>query len=163
MISNSQPRMHRLREERLRADMSLRAVARRMGVPVSVAREQEKSDNLRLQDLALWQKALGVPISHLLVAPSSELSDPIRLRAGLVQVAKSIYSLLETELSEQQLAYVANILHKIKGLMPELNEIQAWPQRGTGKRLDEPSQVEMRVLRTDTLFPELGNPNLEAG
>ena len=162
MISDPNKPLHRLREERLRAGLSIRSIARRTGLPMSTVREHEESENLSLRDLAMWQQALGVPFGDLLASPPGALSDPVQLRAGLVQITKSLHSLQETELTEQQVAHVSNILHRLRGLMPELDEIQAWPQRGSGKRTDEPSQVEMRLLDTHTWCPELA-PNRQVG
>lgn len=140
---------HRLRSARLREGMSLRSVARRMNCPVSKVREQESGKSeLSVSDLYRWQQALNVPLAELLEVPDASLDEPVRQRACLVRVAKTAHFLVKKceDGPEQRLA--RQLVDQLYELMPELKEINAWPERRPrpvadfGRAADEISTTE---------------------
>ncbi len=146
MISKQEQPVHRLKQAREREGMSLRSVSNRTGLSVPMLRHQEETNDIGLADLAKWQQALGIPFADLFNPPSNELDELIMLRAGLVQLTKSVKSLLEVDLKDGPRAMVQNLFHRLTELMPELTEVGSWPTRGTTRRLDEPSLLETRSV-----------------
>ena len=66
--------MHRIATVRKQKGLSLRSVARRMGVRENeLRRDEEESADLHLSRLYQWQKALDVPLCDLLVEPDQGL------------------------------------------------------------------------------------------
>jgi len=60
--------LHRVSEVRRQQGVTLRNVARRLGIPLPVVRRQEQPDcDLRISDLLRWQEVLEVPVAELLV------------------------------------------------------------------------------------------------
>ncbi|MEI7863572.1 MAG: helix-turn-helix transcriptional regulator, partial [Planctomycetota bacterium] len=77
--------LHRIAEVRQRQGVTLRNVARRLGVEMSVVRRQEQPDcDVRVSDLMKWQEVLEVPVSELLVESEGQLSGPVLERARMV-------------------------------------------------------------------------------
>ncbi len=151
---SNQP-LHRLREARLNAEVSLRTLSKRTGIPVTVLKEQEESHNIRLIDLFRWRDALGVPINELLSEAPDNLSETSRHRASLIQVMRYVKSLLQTEQTDQQQALTRNIETKLRLLMPELDEVRSWPVYGDRRPPNTPSRIESQIIATSVLFPEL--------
>lgn len=148
--------LHRLRAARENAELSLRSISKRTGLPIRVLREHEESNNIELVDLLRWRDALGVPIGELLCGDESDtLSDLSRFRAGLLQLMRGVRSLQQTEQSQAQKAFVQNMEAKLLELMPELEESRSWPVYGERRRGDVPARVERHVVATSVWFPEL--------
>ncbi len=126
---NTTAGLHSLKAIRLREEVSLRSIARRMGITQTLASDQEEGRcELSLSDLYRWQRALKVPISELLAVPDEKLTEEIRRRACLVRLAKSANSLVKkcSNPSERQLAQ--SFVHQLEELMPELSEVGSWPE-----------------------------------
>lgn len=88
--SRPAPKYHRLQTVRQKQCISLRDVAVKTGVSVEMASREENGEaDLTLGRLFEWQKALGVPISDLLVSnqfPSE--NEEIKSIAKTIQLAK---------------------------------------------------------------------------
>jgi len=147
--------MHHLKEARERAGLSLRTVSRRTGISISELQKQEESNEVSLVDLWLWQDALDVPIGELFGEPPETLSEMNRLRTGLLRIMRSVRSLLQTDLSEAQEAYVRNIETKLRSLMPELEDVRSWPVYGERRPGNEPTRTEARMIATAVWFPDI--------
>jgi DNA-binding transcriptional regulator YiaG len=66
---------HKISEVRQRQGVTLRNVARRLGIEMAVIRKQEQADSdLRVSDLLRWQKVLDVPLAELLEDGEDQLS-----------------------------------------------------------------------------------------
>ena len=151
---SSTQKLHRLKEARECAGLSLRSISRRTGLGLRVLRKQEESNDISLHDLTLWRDALGVPMSELFGDPPDDVSDVRRLRAGLLHIMRSIQSLLQTDLSEAQSAFVRNIETKLQTLMPEVKEARAWPIYGDRRGVSSQPQIEAQVVATSVWFPD---------
>jgi transcriptional regulator with XRE-family HTH domain len=147
----SHPVMHRVAEVREQQGLSLRTVARRTGVDLKVLRRQEDpSTDMTLSDLLLWQKALEVPLVDLLEDESQALSRPVKERAKMVRIMKTVVSLGEVCQGNPRLGRLTTMLREqLLELMPELSEIGGWPQCGSrrgadvmGRIFHEPIAVE---------------------
>jgi transcriptional regulator with XRE-family HTH domain len=140
-----------LAEVRAQQGLSLRTVSRRTGIDVKELRRQEQPTcNLTLAQLMVWQKALEVPLVDLLVDESDLLSRPVKERAQMVRIMKTIVSLGEVCQSNTRLNRLTTMLREqVLQLMPELVEIGGWPQCGSrrgsdvlGRIFHEPVKVE---------------------
>ncbi len=148
---NGPATFHRLAEVRAQQGLSLRTVSRRTGIDVKELRRQEQPTcNLTLAQLMVWQKALEVPLVDLLVDESDLLSRPVKERAQMVRIMKTIVSLGEVCQSNTRLNRLTTMLREqVLQLMPELVEIGGWPQCGSrrgsdvlGRIFHEPVKVE---------------------
>lgn len=154
MKSNDQKKQ-RLKEARVLAGVSLRSVARKTGIPIATLRQQEESDDISLRDLCLWQDALGVPLSELVHDTPERTDDVLRMRAGLIQLMRSVKSLQSGKLTERQDAIVQNMAAELEAMMPELAHIKSWPQSVGRRRPDQPGRIESQVIATSIWCPEM--------
>ena len=146
--------VHRLREARESAGVSLRSLSRRTGVSIRDLRRQESSRDIFLSELVVWHRGLGVPLSELMVQSPDELDNPVRLRSALVHLMKSVQSLLLSDPPPPQRAIATNMLGQLRRLMPELSEITAWPQQGARRRRSEPTRIETQTVDVTTWMPD---------
>ena len=145
--------LHRLKSARLNAGVSLRAMARRMKVPVSVAKaEEDGKRDMYISDLHRWQEALQVPLHELIEPPSNSLSEPIRQRACMIRLAKTAKTLLRNCSQERQRLLAERMVDQLQELMPELEEIGTWPE-GTGRSRDDLGRVGYEITTNDWHFP----------
>ena len=87
---------HRIAEVRRRQGVTLRNVARRLGIEMSVVRRQEQPDcDLRLSDLQRWQEVLEVPVAELLEEGEGQLSGPVLERSRMVKLMKTAAAIRE--------------------------------------------------------------------
>ena len=81
---------HKISEVRERQGVTLRNVARRLGIEMAVIRKQEKPDSdLRISDLLRWQRVLDVPLAELLEDDIDQLSGPVLVRSRMVKLMKT--------------------------------------------------------------------------
>jgi len=138
--------LSRIRE---REGISLRAMARRLGTDIqTVRRQEEQSADLSLSDLYRWQEALGVPISELLV-DSETMSDPVRNRAQLVRLMKTVAAIQERA-KQPAIQRMAQMMHEqMVELMPELQSVTAWNAVGHRRSINELGAAAERCIRYD--------------
>ena len=150
--SNQSRPMHRLRAVRHEQDVSLRSMARRLGVDVSTVLQQEQEDSdLPLQILYQWQRALDVPVADLLVDPDVCLSAPVLERARMVKVMKTSMTLMEKVRTNSQRRLVTRLIDQLLEIMPELREVSAWHEVGQRRTLDELGRAIERSIPDDLL------------
>ena len=88
--------LHRIAEVRRQQGVTLRNVARRLGIELAVVRRQEHADcDVRLSDLLLWQQVLEVPVAELLVEGEGQLSGPVLERSRMVKLMKTAAAIRE--------------------------------------------------------------------
>ena len=145
-------RHHRLAQVRKKQGVSLRTAARRMGVPISELRRQERSEtDLRLSDLYKWQELLDVPLSELLVEPVNSLSPPIMRRAQFVRIMKTAYAIEETTKQPDVRRLAQRLTKQLIELMPELKDVSAWHSIGTRRTRNELGRAADRLVSDDML------------
>jgi transcriptional regulator with XRE-family HTH domain len=129
------PILHHLRSVRHREGMSIRSVARHMGVNPSVLTAQEvETTDLPLSVLHQWAAALNVPIAELVAEPTTELSPPLLSRAKLLRIMKTARAILEQS-SQLRVKRMAQMLvEQLIDLMPELAEVIPWNSTGSARR-----------------------------
>ena len=141
--------LQQLSRVREREGVSLRAMARRLGTDVqTVRRQEEQSSDMLLSELYEWQQALGVPAAELL-ADSDTMADPIRHRAQLVRVMKTVTAILERA-KQPAIQRMAQMMHdQMLELMPELESVTAWNAVGHRRSATELGAAAERCLRHD--------------
>ncbi|NBT13302.1 MAG: hypothetical protein EBS56_06940 [Planctomycetia bacterium] len=133
-----QKRMHRIAEVRHRQGVTLRNVARRLGLEMAVVRRQEQPDcDLRLSDVMLWQEVLEVPIAELLVEAESQLSGPVLERSRMVKLMKTAAALREQTRGTSTGRIVDMLVDQILEIMPELKDVTPWNTVGQRRTLDD--------------------------
>ena len=137
--------LHRLGEVRKAQGISIANVSRRLDMASIDVREQEKpTADMLLTQLYKWRDILDVPVSELLINPDDTLDDPIKSRASLVRVMKTVRSILETS-REKQVKWLAQTLFdQLVEIMPELKEVSAWPSVGQSREFKDYGQAIYR-------------------
>jgi hypothetical protein len=121
-----------------------------MGQDMTTVRQQEKpAYDLRLSELAAWQKVLDVPLIDLLVDSGAPLSRPVMERAQLVRLMKTAAAIQEKSDSVELRRLSNTLIEQLIQIMPELAEVSAWHSVGQRRSLDEVGRVAERRLRDD--------------
>jgi transcriptional regulator with XRE-family HTH domain len=131
------PALHRIGDVRRQQGVTLRNVARRLGLALAVVRRQEQSDcDLQISDLHRWQQVLEVPVAELLVEGDGQLSGPVLERSRMVKLMKTAAALREQTAGTPVGRIVAMLVEQILEIMPELADVTPWHsvgQRRTGE------------------------------
>ena len=155
MSSNGRKAVHRLQQARNAAGVSIRSMTARTGLPASTLKTQEESDDLYLSDFIRWQRALAVPFEELVEPYTGQMADHIRFRASLVRLMKSVKALYQDELSERQQNVVNNVVYQLEQIMPELSDVESWPQFGPRRNGVDTAPVELNAIETSMWCPEI--------
>lgn len=145
--TTSSKTLHRIAEVRRREGTSIRSVARQLGVRVGEAQRQEDpASDLLLSQLLRWKSALDVPLTDLIADNGGPLSEPIRTRARLLRIMKTVRSIeeLSSSLPVQKLA--ETLKGQLLQLMPELEKVTPWPLIGQRRAPNEIGQIAERVF-----------------
>lgn len=149
-------RLHRIRITRRQQGLSLRSAAKRMEMSAEEAREQEKATtNISLGDLYRWQRALEVPVAHLLIDLDGPLSGPVLKRARMVRIMKTAGALAHDAHSPKIRRLAEMMVEQLIEIMPELKDVSPWHVVGQRRRLDEYGRAAERTL-PDSFFYESG-------
>ncbi|MEM7475685.1 MAG: helix-turn-helix transcriptional regulator [Planctomycetota bacterium] len=146
---------HRIEEVRNQQGVSVRSMARRMGIDIKSYRKlEDPSRDLTLSELAAIQQALEVPIGDLLEERQG-LSRPVEERAKLVKTMKTAVAIREAKSGPRVSRLAEMLCEQLEDLMPELKEVSGWPQfgarRGTnalGRALSQ--QIDMSSIQNDS-------------
>lgn len=134
----SQRKMHRIAEVRQRQGVTLRNVARRLGIEMSVVRRQEQVDSdLRISEVMAWQSVLEVPIAELLVEDDGQLSGPVLERSRMVKLMKTAAAIRERTGGTPVGKMVEMLVSQILEIMPELEDVTPWNTVGQRRTLDD--------------------------
>ena len=133
--------------------VTLRNVARRLGVSLPLVRRQEQPDcDLRLSDLLRWQQVLEVPVAELLVEGEGQLSGPVLERSRMVKLMKTAAAIRERSREPAVVRMVEMLVDQVLEIMPELADVTPWHsvgQRRTGEELGRAARtvVSEELLR----------------
>jgi transcriptional regulator with XRE-family HTH domain len=150
--SHSSKPLHRIGQVRQEQGVSVRSVARRLGVSMQDVRAQEHpTADLRLSQVHEWQQVLEVPLADLLLDSDGPLSTPVSQRARMLRVMKTAKALAEsaTEAPVQRLASM--LISQLVEVMPELQEVSAWHSVGQRRTQDEMGRIVERTI-PDSFF-----------
>jgi hypothetical protein len=149
-VSLNRQSLHRISNVMESECVGMRTAAQRMNLSMSQVRaESEATYDLRLSDLYRWQVALRVPVSELLNEPATDLSPAVAWRGQMLKAmrtARSIQALTDQE-GVNSLAMI--LVQNLEALMPELNQVPAWPLQGRRRTGDELGAVVDRRLSDD--------------
>ena len=132
------PTLHRIGHVRRQQGVTLRNVARRLGIAMAVVRRQEQADcDLRLSDLHRWQQVLEVPVAELLVEGDGQLSGPVLERSRMVKLMKTAAALRDRTAGTPVGRIVEMLVEQILEIMPELSDVTPWHTVGQRRTLEE--------------------------
>jgi transcriptional regulator with XRE-family HTH domain len=144
--------MHRIAEVRHRQGVTLRNVARRLGMEISVVRRQEQAESdLRISEVMAWQSVLEVPIAELLVEDEGQLSGPVLERSRMVKLMKTAAAIRERTGGTPVGKMVEMLVSQILEIMPELEDVTPWNTVGQRRTLDDVGRTA-RSSVPDDLF-----------
>jgi transcriptional regulator with XRE-family HTH domain len=144
--------LHRIAEIRRQQGVSIRTAARRINATVGSAREQEQSDaDLTLSQLYLWQQALDVPVSDLLVDLDAPLSAPVLKRAQMLKLMKTALAIKEAAEDESVRLLAQMMIDQLLQIMPELRDVNPWPTVGQRRTLGDLGRIALETV-PDTVF-----------
>ena len=145
------PAYHRIADVRRQQGVTLRNVARRLGVPLPVVRRQEQSDcDMRLSELLRWQEVLEVPVAELLVEGDGQLSGPVLARSRMVKLMKTAAAIRERSRAPSITQMVAMLVEQILEIMPELADVTPWHTVGQRRTRDELGRTAQMVVPEET-------------
>jgi hypothetical protein len=145
-------KLHRIAEVCQQQNLSIRKLARRLAATrQELQRQLSPCCDMTLSQLYRWQAALDVPAIELLTAPEQKLSPAVDRRARMIKLMKSARSLQQLADSEPVRSLVDQLADELIEIMPELEEIDAWPVVGRRRTLDEVSGMEQRMLPDSVL------------
>ena len=132
--------------------VTLRNVARRLGIELAVVRRQEQADcDVRLSDLLLWQQVLEVPVAELLVEGEGQLSGPVLERSRMVKLMKTAAAIRERTGGTPVGRLVEMLIDQILEIMPELRDVTPWHTVGQRRTLDELGRAAACPVSEETL------------
>ena len=155
--ARQQKRLHRLSDVRQQQGVTLRNVARRLGVEISVVRRQEQETcDLRISDLLGWQEVLEVPIAELLVEADGQLSGPVLERSRMVKLMKTAAAIRERTQEQPVARMVTMLIEQILEIMPELEDVTPWHTTGQRRTLDDVGRAGRTTVSEDVFHRSLG-------
>jgi transcriptional regulator with XRE-family HTH domain len=154
MAARQQPRrfLHRIANVRQQQQVSLRNVARRLGLSLTEVRRQERPESdLTLSQLLCWQQILEVPVAELLVEAEGQLAGPVLERSRMVRLMKTAAAIRERTRGTPTARLVTMLIEQVVELMPEVEGVTPWPESGQPRRLDDVGRTA-RFPVPDELF-----------
>jgi len=143
--------LQRVAEAREQQGFSLRTISRRTGMDLRMLRSHElPTTDMKLSELRAWQMALEVPLVDLIEDDLQPLSSPVKDRALLVRIMKTVVAIKEAGGSPRIQRLADMLFEQMVSLMPELKEIGAWPQHG-GRRSSGNSRIVEQQVNTKSL------------
>jgi len=143
--------LQRVAEAREQQGFSLRTISRRTGMDLRTLRSHElPTTDMKLSELRAWQMALEVPLVDLIEDDLQPLSSPVKDRALLVRIMKTVVAIKEAGGSSRIQRLADMLFDQMVSLMPELKEIGAWPQHG-GRRSSGNSRIIEQQVNTKSL------------
>jgi transcriptional regulator with XRE-family HTH domain len=144
------PVYHRIADVRRQQGVTLRNVARRLGIPLPVVRRQEQADcDVRLSELLRWQEVLEVPIAELLVEGDGQLSGPVLARSRMVKLMKTAAAIRERSRDPSISRMVTMLVEQILEIMPELADVTPWHTVGQRRTRDDLGRTARMVVPED--------------
>lgn len=143
-------RYHRIAEVRRRQGVTLRNVARRLGIEIAAIRRQEQPDcDLRLSEVQRWQQVLEVPVAELLEEGEGQLSGPVLERSRMVKLMKTAAAIRERTGGTPVGRIVSMLVDQILEIMPELADVTPWHTVGQRRTLDDVGRAGRHVVPED--------------
>ena len=136
---------HQIAQVRESQGMSIQNCARKLGIPLQEAREQEKpTSDLTISQLIAWKEVLDVPLSELVGPFEDELQNPIRNRAKLLKVMKSAKYIHQHTRESRIRTMAENQIDQILEIVPEFETVSPWPEVGQSHEARQPGVAVSR-------------------
>jgi transcriptional regulator with XRE-family HTH domain len=130
--SSSQPLWHQLRAVRRRENVTVRTMAKRLGVTVpEVKRQEQASLDITLSILTAWARALEIPAAELLGQVRPGLAPDLAMRANLIRAMKTIRAIQERAQDSAIQPLADSLVQEMLEQYPELDDVKPWPRYGT--------------------------------
>ena len=130
--ASSEPRWHHLRAVRRRENVTVRTMAKRLGVTVpEVKRQEQGSLDIKLSTLMAWASALEIPAAELLGKVRPGLAPDLALRANLIRTMKTIRAIQESAQDTALQPLADALVDEMLEQYPELDDVKPWPQFGS--------------------------------
>lgn len=137
--------LQRVAEARQQQGFSLRTISRRTGIDLRTLRSHEvPSTDMKLSELRAWQLALELPLVDLLEDDAQPLSSPVKDRANLVKIMKTVVAIKEAGGPPRVQRLASMLFEQMVELMPELKDVGGWPQHGS-RRSGNSRIIEQQV------------------
>lgn len=141
----AQRMFHQIAQVRENQGMSIQNCARKLGISLQEAREQEKpTTDLTLSQLIAWKEVLDVPFSELVGPFEDELQNPIRNRAELLKVMKSAKYIHQHTRESRIRTMAENQIGQILEIIPEFETVSPWPEVGQSHEARQPGVAASR-------------------
>lgn len=151
--ASAQRKLHQVGEARRRQGLSVRCVAQRLNKTVSEVREIElEHSDMLLSELYQWQTVLEVPIEELLNDPHDTLSPRVLTRARMLRVMKTAQAMLVQSRHESERRMARLLIGQLIEIMPELEQVAAWPAVGHRRTADEVGRIAERTIPDDFMY-----------
>ena len=99
--------------------------------------QEDATTDLNLSALYRWQQLLGVPVSELLEDKDEPLSAPIKDRAQMLKLMKTIVTILKDTREKPTRRLAGMLRSQLLELMPELEEVEPWHGCGHSRPREE--------------------------
>ena len=152
LVAGRETPLHRIADVRRQQGVTLRNVARRLGVSLPLVRRQEQPDcDLRLSDLLRWQQVLEVPVAELLVEGEGQLSGPVLERSRMVKLMKTAAAIRERSREPAVVRMVEMLVDQVLEIMPELADVTPWHSVGKRRTGEELGRAARTVVSEELL------------
>ena len=151
------PPMHRVADVLQRESVTVRTLAKRLNMTHGQATALiDPSNDLNLSDLYRLQDVLRVPIGELLSEVDTGLSEPIKIRAQLLRLMRTVHSIEENATQKPVMRLARQLSEQLLAIMPELAGVSSWPSVGNRRTLDELGIIADRCVPSHLLQASTG-------
>lgn len=144
--------LHRIAEVMEQEGVSPRGLARRLGATrSSIIKAMDPTNDMKLSELYRLQGALQVPATELLSASYDGLPPAILHRTRLLRMMRTVRSIQEISSEDRIQTLAMQLVEKLTEMMPELEEVPAWPSKGKPRKSHELGAVACNVVPVEML------------
>ncbi|MDR1052793.1 MAG: helix-turn-helix domain-containing protein [Planctomycetaceae bacterium] len=152
-IFAARTQFHRIAEARLEQGLSISRAAKRLHISIDEAREQEKeTTDLKLSQLYEWRDILEVSVGELVLEPEEIPANPVKNRCQLIRLMKSVRAIIDETKNETVLIIARQMETWLIELMPELENVVAWPSVGQSRDHQSPGAAATRCLGFGNIY-----------
>ncbi len=137
--------LHRLANVREEQNISLTRAAKRLSIDIAEARRQSlETTDLLLSQLYRWREVLEVPVGELVIEPDEIPSNPVRNRGQLIKIMKTARTIRDNAKEESLVILAQLLIDQLVEMMPELENVSAWPSVGQAREQRDLGQAAYR-------------------
>lgn len=153
--------LHRVGEVMQRECVSVRSLAGRLNITQGEAsRMIDPSNDMNLSELYRLAEVLRVPLTEMVTEVDVGLSEPVKIRAQLLRLMRTVQSIQETSTQLQVSRLARQLRQDLLKIMPELKDVTSWPVVGNPRSRNELGAIMDRCIPTN-LFPNTQGESLE--